>query len=224
VLIAFVVAALVAASVSISMRPEAAGTLLVLIVPAVPYAILSVLAVLQMRRDGTLSEKLRPRSGDLTFGALGTVMLYMGAVAVRMFVAPRGSVREAWIMRIYLQIGDPEVLQHRVVYISLAIATIAILEEIAWRGLVFSKLEERLGTRRAWPATAVLYAAAHLPSVFLLRDPLSGPNPLVVIAALGCGLVWGLVVARTGRLPVAIFSHALFTWCVAIQFPLWRLG
>jgi uncharacterized protein len=224
VLIALVVAALVAASMSIAMRPDSAGTPLVLLVPGVPYAILTVFAVLQMRRDGTLSEKLRPRSGDLTFGALGTVMLYMGAVAVRMFIAPKGSIREAWIMRIYLQIGDPEVLQHRVVYISLAVAVVAILEEISWRGLVFSNLEERLGTRRAWPVTAVLYAAAHLPSVFLLGDPLSGPNPLVVIAALGCGLVWGLVVARTGRLPVALFSHALFTWCVAIQFPLWRLG
>ena len=70
----------------------------------------------------------------------------------------------------------------------------------------------------------MLYALAHLPTVLLLRDPFAGPNPLVVLAALGCGLVWGLIVARTGRLPVAIFSHALFTWCVAIQFPLWRLG
>jgi CAAX protease family protein len=206
------------------MRPDAAGTPLVLLAPGVPYAVLTVLAVLQMRRDGTLSEKLRPRSGDLTFGALATVMLYMGSIAVRMFIAPKSSVREAWIMRIYLQIGDPELLQHRVVYISLAIALVAVLEEISWRGFVFSMLEERLGTRRAWPVTAGLYAAAHLPSVFLLRDPFAGPNPLIVIAALGCGLVWGLVVARTGRLPVALFSHALFTWCVAIQFPLWRLG
>jgi len=224
VLIALVVAALVAASMSVAMRPDAAGTSLVSIAPGVVYAVLSVLAVLQMRRDGTLSERLRPRSGDLSFGALVTVMLYMGAIAVRMFLAPKSSVREAWIMRVYLQIGDPETLQHRVVYITLAVATVAILEEIAWRGYVFSLLEERLGTRRAWPATAALYALAHLPSVFLLRDPFAGPNPLIVIAALGCGLVWGLVVARTGRLPVAVFSHALFTWCVAIQFPLWRLG
>ncbi len=222
-LIALVVAAMVAASMSVAMRPDAAGTTLVLAAPGALYAVLSVLAVLQMRRDGTLSEKLRPRSGDLTFGALGTVMLYMGAIAACMFIAPKGSVRETWIMRIYLQIGDPEALQHRVVYISLAVAAVAILEEISWRGLVFSALEERLGTRRAWPVTAALYALAHLPSVFLLRDPFAGPNPLIVIAALGCGLVWGLVVARTGRLPVALFSHALFTWCVAIQFPLWRL-
>jgi len=223
-LIALVITALVAGAMSFALRPDAAGTSVVLLAPGVLYAVLTVLAVLQMRRDGTLSEKLRPRSGDLTFGALGTVMLYMGAVAVRMFVAPKASVREAWIMRIYLQIGDPEILQHRIVYISLAVAAVAILEEITWRGYVYSLLEERLGTRRAWPATAVLYALAHVPSVFLLRDPFAGPNPLIVLAALGCGLVWGLVVARTGRLPVAIFSHALFTWCVAIQFPLWRLG
>jgi len=52
---------------------------------------------------------------------------------------------------------------------------------------------------------------------------LGGCGGLVVLAALGCGLVWGLVVARTGRLPVAIVSHVLFTWGVVLQFPLWRL-
>jgi membrane protease YdiL (CAAX protease family) len=223
VLIPLVITAVVAASMSVAMRQSVAGTPLVLLAPGVPYAVITVLAIVQMQRDGTLAEKLRPRSGDVTFGALVTVMLYMGAVAVRMFVAPNGSLRQLWISRIYDQIGDAEALQQRVVYISLAVALVAILEEIAWRGYVFSLLEERLGTRRAWPFTAVLYAAAHLPSVFLLATPFGGPNPLVVLAALGCGLVWGLVVARTGRLPVALISHALFTWCVAIQFPLWRL-
>jgi membrane protease YdiL (CAAX protease family) len=223
VLIVAAVVALVVAAMSIAMRPALAGTPMVLVAPGVVYVVLTAVAIWQMRRDGTLAEKLRPRSGDLTFGALGTVMLYMGAVAVRTFLAPKGSVRETWIMRIYLQIGDPEILQQHVVAVSLAVVAVAMLEEIAWRGLVFSALEERLGTRRAYPVTAVLYALAHLPSVFLLGDPLAGPNPLIVLAALGCGLVWGLVVARTGRLPVAIFSHALFTWCVAIQFPLWRL-
>jgi membrane protease YdiL (CAAX protease family) len=108
--------------------------------------------------------------------------------------------------------------------VSIAVAVVAALEELAWRGLIYALVEERFGTRRAWPVTAVLYAAAHLPTVVLLRDPYAGPNPLIVIAALGCGLVWGLIVARTGRLPVAMFSHVLFTWCVAVQFPLWRLA
>jgi membrane protease YdiL (CAAX protease family) len=168
------------------------------------------------------SPKLRPRSGDLTFGAIVTVMLFFGALAGRMFLAPHGSVREAWIMRIYLQVGDPEMLQRNVIVVSLAVCAVAALEEVSWRGFVYSALEERLGTRRAFPATAVLYSAAHLPTMVLLRDPFAGPNPLVMLAALGCGLVWGLVVARTGRLPVAIISHVLFTWGVVLQFPLWR--
>src|SRR5207237_92170 len=143
VLMAAAAVLLVAASMSVAMRPSLSGTSLVFVVPAVPYVLFTILALFRMRKDGTLSEKFRPRSGDLTFGFVVTV---------------------------------------------------------------------------------VLYAAAHLPTMVLLRDPFAGPNPLVVLAALGCGLVWGLVVARTGRLPVAIVSHALFTWGVVLQFPLWRLA
>jgi uncharacterized protein len=219
-----IAAVLVAAAMTLAMQQSMAGSPMALLALGLPYAALAVLAILYLRREGTLGDKLRPRSGDLTFGAIVTVMLFFGAIAGRKFIAPQGSVRDAWIMRIYLQIGDPEFMQQRVVGISLAIIVVAILEEIAWRGLVYALVEERLGTRRAWPVTAVLYAAAHLPTLILLADPYAGPNPLIVLAALGCGLVWGLIVARTGRLPVAIFSHALFTWCVAVQFPLWRLA
>jgi membrane protease YdiL (CAAX protease family) len=219
-----VAAVLVAAALTLALQQNMAGSPLALLALGFPYAVLSVLAVLYFKREGTLGEKLRPKSGDLTFAALVTVMLFFGAIAARKFLAPHGSVREAWVMRAYLQIGDPELMQQRVLGASVAIAVVAILEEIAWRGLIYALVEERLGTRRAWPVTAVLYAAAHIPTIVLLSDPYAGPNPLIVLAALGCGLVWGLIVARTGRLPVAIFSHALFTWCVAVQFPLWRLA
>jgi membrane protease YdiL (CAAX protease family) len=215
---------LVAAAVTIAMQQGMSGSPFALLVLALPYAVLAALGILYLRREGTLAEKLRPKSGDLTFGALVTVMLFFGAIAGRKFLAPHGSVREAWVVRVYLQIGDPELMQERVLAASLAIVAVAILEEVAWRGLIYALVEERLGTRRAWPVTAVLYASAHLPTIVLLRDPYAGPNPLIVLAALGCGLVWGLIVARTGRLPVAIFSHAFFTWCVAVQFPLWRLA
>jgi membrane protease YdiL (CAAX protease family) len=224
VLIALVATALVAISMGVGMRAAASGSALVFVAPAVPYVVLTAAALWQMRRDGTLLEKLRPRGGDITFGAMAMVMLYFASIAGRKLLAPQGSAREGWIMRIYLQIGDPESLQRHLIAVTLGVVAVAVLEEISWRGFVYSLLEERLGTRRAWPATAVLYAAAHLPTLFLLSDPFAGPNPLIVLAALGCGLVWGLIVAKTGRLPVAIISHALFTWCVAIQFPLWRLG
>jgi membrane protease YdiL (CAAX protease family) len=219
-----VAAVLVAAALTIAMQPGMSGSPLALLILGLPYLVLSVLGILYLRREGTLGDKLRPKAGDLTFGALVTVMLFFGAIAGRKFFAPHGSVREAWVMRVYLQIGDPEFLQQRVLAVSIAVAVVALLEELAWRGLIYALVEERFGTRRAWPMTAALYAGAHLPTVLLLSDPYAGPNPLIVIAALGCGLVWGLIVARTGRLPVAMFSHALFTWCVAVQFPLWRLG
>ena len=222
-LIAAAAVLLVAAAMGLAMRLASAGTALVLLVPAVPYVVLTCLALLRMKRQGTLSDTLRPRSGDLTFGALVAVMLFFGALAGRMFLATHGSVREAWIVRIYLQVGDPEILQRHMLVLSLAVGAVAILEEVSWRGFVYPVLEERFGTRRAWPATAVLYAAAHIPTMFVLSDPFAGPNPLIVLAALGCGLVWGLLVARMGRLPVAIVSHALFTWAVVLQFPLWRL-
>jgi membrane protease YdiL (CAAX protease family) len=219
-----VAAVLVAAALTIAMQPGLSGSPLALLILGLPYLVLSVLGILYLRREGTLGEKLRPKAGDLTFGALVTVMLFFGAIAGRKFFAPHGSVREAWVMRVYLQIGDPEFLQQRVLAVSIAVTAVALLEEFAWRGLIYTLVEERFGTRRAWPLTAVLYAGAHLPTILLLSDPYAGPNPLIVMAALGCGLVWGLIVARTGRLPVAMFSHALFTWCVAVQFPLWRLA
>jgi membrane protease YdiL (CAAX protease family) len=222
-LIVAAVVLLVGGAMTVAMGEDVSGTYLVFLVPAVPYVLFTVMAVLRMRREGTLAEAMRPRSGDLTFGAIVAAMLYFGALAGRTILAPHGSAREGWLIRIYQQVGDPEVLQRHMIGVSLAVVLVAALEEITWRGLVYPLLEEKIGTRRAWPATAVLYAAAHVPTALMLRDPFAGPNPLVVFAALGCGLVWGLVVARTGRLPVAIISHALFTWGVVVQFPLWRL-
>jgi membrane protease YdiL (CAAX protease family) len=223
-LIVIVAVLLNAAAAGAATRMSAAGTWTVFLAPALPYLALSIAAVAQMLRDGTLAIKLRPRAGDLSFGAIIALMLFFGAMAGRMLLAPHGSVREAWIMRVYLQIGDPATMQSRIVLVTAVVVAVAALEELAWRGFIYSMLEDKLGSRRAWPITAVLYALASLPSVFLLGDPFAGPNPLILLAALGCGLVWGLVVARTGRLPVAIISHALFAWCVVVQFPLWRLG
>jgi membrane protease YdiL (CAAX protease family) len=222
VLIAVGVAALVGLSMFVGMRPNAAGTPLVFLAPAVVYLGLAVAGVVRMNRDGTLGAKLRPRSGDLAFGALVATMLYFGAVAGRELLAPRGSVRQVWVARIYQQIGPFQDLdKRRVLAVSAAILLLAVLEELSWRGFVFSALEERLGTRRAWPATAILYSAAHLPTLTLLSEPFAPPNPLVVFMALGAGLVWGLIVAQTGRLPVAVLSHALFTWGIIVIFPLW---
>jgi membrane protease YdiL (CAAX protease family) len=88
----------------------------------------------------------------------------------------------------------------------------ALLEEVVWRAYVSDALRERFGTRRALPIASVLYAAAHLPTLFTLRDPIAGLNPLVILAALGCGIVWTFLRLYTARFGAIVVSHAVFTF------------
>lgn len=216
--------ALPALGASFGFRLEHASTPMVLWAIAIPYALLAGLGLARMWKEGELAAKLRPRSGDLALGALIAMLLYMGAMLGRYLLTPSGSPREQWLVRLYLQLGDAETLQGQIVPISLAIAVIAILEEIAWRGLGYGIAEKKWGPRRAFPAMTALYGVAQLPTLVVLAAPGVGYNPLLLFAALGCGIVWTFLVATTGRLPVAIASHALFTWLVTVQFPLWKLG
>ena len=124
-------------------------------------------------------------------------------------------------MRIYLQIGDLSAPGRNL--LGAAVFTVAALEEIAWRGLVMRSMQDVTTGPRAAALTTLLYAAAHLPTVSLLRMPGAGPNPLLVVAALGCGMVWSLLVLRNGRLVPAVLAHAVFTWSL-IELPLWQPG
>jgi membrane protease YdiL (CAAX protease family) len=98
-------------------------------------------------------------------------------------------------------------------------------EEIVWRGLVTRLISEQIGPRGAWALAAVPYALAHLPTLWALRDPEAGLNPILVIAALGAGLLWGGLVKITGgRLVPAIIAHAAFDWTVVMTFRLWGVS
>lgn len=214
----------VATALGVAMRPQYAGSWMMLAAVGVPYGVMAALALWRMHRRGEAWALLRPRSGDLTYGAIAAAVLFSGALLGRLVLAPHGTAREGWLVRIYLQIGDPEMLQRNFAIVGLAALLLPIMEEMTWRGHVYGVLKERFGVRTAWPLSAVLYAVAHAPTIVLLRDPFAGYNPLVCLCALGGGLIWGVLVATTERLPVAIFSHALFLWVAAYQFPLWRLG
>jgi membrane protease YdiL (CAAX protease family) len=224
VLTAALVVVAVTSAIGVAARPQYAGSWKILVALGVPYAVTAALSLWRMHRRGEIRALLRPRSGDLTYGAVAAAMLFFGALFGRLVLAPHGTGREGWLVHIYLQIGDPEELQRHFVIIGVAVVLLAAFEEITWRGHVYGALKDWFGVRRAWPIAAVLYALAHAPTIILLRDQFAGYNPLLFICALGCGLVWGLIVAHTERLPVAIFSHALFLWVVTCQFPLWRLG
>lgn len=213
-----------AATMSFAFQLTNASKPLVIWSIALPYALLAGIAIARMWKDGELAQKLKPRSGDLAKGAFVAMLLYLGAVAGTYLLSPSGTAREQWLVRLYLQIGDPELFQRHVVPMSLLVAGVAALEEIAWRGLGFDLVERTWGTRRAFSIVTGLYGLAHVPSLIVLAVPGVGWNPLLFLAAVGCGIVWTFLVAKTGRLTIAVFSHALFTWLVTVQFPLWQLS
>ncbi|APR85108.1 Hypothetical protein A7982_10457 [Minicystis rosea] len=183
------------------------------------YAVLAAVALVRLKRRGELYARFRPMSGDMTLAAVSAGVLYgLGRIA-QMVLATHGSPREAWIVRLYLQIGDTAAAGRGTV--GAAVFAVAALEEIVWRGLVMRSLDDALGPRRALTYATLLFGVAHLPTMWLLRDPMVGLNPLVVLAALGCSAVWGAIVLRTNRLTPAVLAHALFSWSV-VEFPLWR--
>jgi uncharacterized protein len=182
------------------------------------YAFLTALAFRRARETRQM-DLLRPKSGDITIGVVTAGILYVAAMGATLLFAGRGGAGEGWIMRVYAFVGNP--LSDTYVWLGVAAGVVALLEEIAWRGLLFPLLREELGTVRGALVTTVLYGLAHAPSAILLADPAAGPNPLLLLAAFGCGFVWMYLTVRTGRIGPAMFSHAVFTWAI-VEFPVWR--
>ena len=202
---------------------------------AVPTVAIAVLGAVRAQREGNLYRRssfdeasggggagwLNVRSGDFTRGFAAAGLLFGGAYAFMRMVAPQGSDRESWLARLYLQIGDPSALRKHITLVVILIIVMAAAEELVWRGLVVSLLEEYVGSSRAWVWAAVLYALAHVPTLWALRDPVAGLNPILPLAALAAGLVWGFMARRFERLLPGIFSHILFAWTVLMMFRLW---
>jgi membrane protease YdiL (CAAX protease family) len=197
VVVALGVAALAIGAARVGLDPERAGQPIVVGAFAVVYGALAIGAVLWLRRRGD-ARLLRPASGDIALGATSAAVLYAGAMAARMALATAGTPREAWIVRLYLQLGVADALR--------------LLGRPEATGPLFG---------RAVVITTALYVIANVPSVLLLRDPTAGPNPLLVLGALAGGVVWTGLYLRRGRLLPAVFSHALFSWAM-VEFPLWR--
>jgi membrane protease YdiL (CAAX protease family) len=207
----------VLASYAAAFRPEIAGSPAFWWTFGLPHAALAVFAIERMRRRGTLMERLTPRGGDISIGAITAILLLVASWAVRSKLAPAGTPRQGWLLLLFLQIGDPEAIQRSIV-LTTVLCLIALAEEIIWRGYVLDELSDRFGQRRGWILTAVLYAAAALPTLFTLSVPGAGPNPLLVFAAFGCGIVWSFLAGRFGRLLPSAVSHVAFSYFSAVQF------
>jgi hypothetical protein len=203
---------------------ERAGTVWFWILAAAPSIVVGAFALMRAHRDGELAGWLKPVWGDPTRGILSAILLVGAGLAFVHVVAPSGSPRESWMARLYLQFGDPSSLRAHAMPVAVAVVVAAASEEVVWRGLVTRQIAESVGSRTAWLWAAVLYALAQAPTLWQLRDPVAGINPVLVLAALALGLVWGAMARRFGRLMPAILSHAAFDWCVIMVFRLWGPG
>ncbi len=184
-----------------------------------PHLVLGGYYVYRCWDEGSLLERLQPRWGDLSLAALMAMALLFGSIAVQAKLTPPGSAEQAWLLRIFSQLGSGLLLERRwgIVLVVVAIAT---LEELSWRGLLLDALAERVGWRRAWLAAALLYPLALVPTSFMLADPTAGPNPLLPLAALAAGLPWSFFAARQQRLPPVIVAHAAFAYFSTVQLRL----
>jgi membrane protease YdiL (CAAX protease family) len=215
--IAVVTTVVAASAVAFAVRTSMAGGWSLWLGLGIPYLVLAAYAAYLMYDEGTLLERVTPRGGDFTLGVLVAAGLLVASWTLRANIAPAGSEWQGWVARIYLVLGESSVIQ-RSAQLTIGLLAVAALQELTWRGMVQDALEQRWGERRGWIATAGLFALASSPTLFTLSDPIAGPNPLLVVAALGCGLAWGFMTRIVRRIWPAIFSHMAFLYFSAVQF------
>jgi membrane protease YdiL (CAAX protease family) len=224
VAIAFIALSVVVTAVCsyFAFLPRSSGTLAFWGLAGGPTLVLAAIAAAWARREELLRDWLAPRWGDFSRGFLAAILLFVGAWAFARVVTPTGSPREVWLVSLYGQIGDPRALQKHAAVVGVAIVVVCLAEEIVWRGMVTQLLADHVGSRTAWVWSAVLYALAFVPTSWSLRaEGGGGLDPVLPIAALGAGLLWGLMAKTFGRLAPGILAHALFDWAVVMMFPLW---
>jgi len=85
--------------------------------------------------------------------------------------------------------------------------TLAIFEELLFRGILYRILEESMGTNLALLISALLFGLGHLPN--------ENANAISVISAASGGVLAGLLFSVTKRLWLPIFFHAGWNWAQA---------
>jgi membrane protease YdiL (CAAX protease family) len=212
------IVSVVGASAFFAFQPRDARSFWVL--AAAPTVLLALAALAHPSR-GALLDRLKPKAGDATVGIFSAATLFVCAYGFTKTVMPATSPRVAWLALLYAQLGDPDELRSHATGLFVALVVIAAAEEIVWRGVVIDLLAPQVGSRVAWVLSAGLYAVAYVPTMWALRSPNAGLDPLLPIAALGAGLVWAGMAKRFDRLVPSIVSHAMFDWAVVVMFRLW---
>ncbi len=103
--------------------------------------------------------------------------------------------------RLYSEFRAPSL-----VVASLALAPVVLGEELVWRSVVQTALVQRFGGALGVVLAASVYALAHAPL----------GSPVLVLAALACGLAWGALTMVTSSLVPTLIAHLV--WNIVVLF------
>jgi len=150
-----------------------------------------------------------PSVNDVFLGIGSAVVLWGLFWLGHYFFTKWFNSAEWYIRSIYkLQADGGFKMLHLSLIIGLCIAPV---EEIFWRGFIQHQWSNSLGKTFGCILVSMLYAAVHIPSW----------NFILVMAALVCGLFWGLMYRYTYRIWPVIISHALWDCAIFTWFPIY---
>ncbi|MBN1893218.1 CPBP family intramembrane metalloprotease [bacterium] len=104
-------------------------------------------------------------------------------------------------------------------FLFMMIVANAMLEEIFWRGYIFSKLEEKTGLFASVLISSFFYASYHfLTTVLLFRLFFSLLFTSVILIA---GILWGILRFRSGSLYGPMISHLMADLGIMTAYWIW---
>jgi membrane protease YdiL (CAAX protease family) len=213
----FLVTVLGTFSVYFASQPALAGLpnlWLLLFLTQLPVALVVVYSLFR-RRELFPSFSLKP--GDVMRGVSIAGILIIAIWSGRALLMPHGSVREAWLARLYIHLGDPALLE-RIWWMPLVILGLAVSDEVVWRGYLQPRVVKRFGVPRGLVILALAYGLQAVPTAFALSDSGAGKNPLLPLFAFVTGLAWSYITHLSGRVTPAIISHAVLAYFVVLEY------
>lgn len=172
----------------------------------------AILAVLVWNREGWLPARADVTVPHVLLGLAAALLLYAifwaGNAGLKLFHSWLGLLpdRGQRLDAIYTSGGSLSPLLTAV----LLVLPIGFGEELFWRGFIQRRLSERLGRWRGFFITCTFYTAVHLCS----------GNPVLILAALVCGLFWGGLYAWSGSLVLVLVAHMVWDPLIFVLFPI----
>lgn len=170
---------------------------------AAALASLAILAALD--RPRLRSKRATSATKSLVLGLGVGVLMGAGTWLLYPFAAEAVPEVSREVQRLYALLREPP----GPLWAFPVLVLVVSAEELIWRGLAIDVFAERFGVRAAVVASAALYV---LPQIAFR-------SPLLMLTALLCGLIWGILRAFTSGLLAPWAAHLVWDLLVFVVAP-----